>query len=105
MNKGILNGIAAYALWGFFPIYWKLLHNVPAPQLLSHRIGWSFLLLLAVILVTRQWNDFRSTLNARTFRIYSDLSDRRASHRRQLADVCVGGQRGFYCGNESRLFY
>jgi len=70
MNKGILNGIAAYALWGFFPIYWKLLQNVPAPQLLSHRIGWSFLLLLAVIVITKQWGDFRSTLNARTFRIY-----------------------------------
>lgn len=70
MNKGILNGIAAYALWGFFPIYWKLLHDVPAPQLLSHRIGWSFLLLLAVILITKQWDEFRSTFNARTFRIY-----------------------------------
>ncbi len=70
MNKGILSGIAAYALWGFFPIYWKLLQGVPAPQLLGHRIAWSFLLLLFVVLVTRQWNDFRSTLNARTFQIY-----------------------------------
>lgn len=70
MNKGILNGIAAYVMWGFFPIYWKLLHDVPAPQLLSHRIGWSFLLLLAVILITKQWGDFRSTFNARVFRIY-----------------------------------
>lgn len=70
MNKGILNGIAAYAMWGFFPIYWKLLHDVPAPQLLSHRIGWSFLLLLAVILITKQWDEFRSTFNARIFRIY-----------------------------------
>ena len=69
-RKGILYGIAAYALWGFFPIYWKLLQDVPAIQLLGHRIGWSFLLLLAVILLTRQWNDFRSTLNARTFQIY-----------------------------------
>ena len=41
MNKGILNGIAAYALWGFFPIYWKLLYEVPALQLLGHRIAWS----------------------------------------------------------------
>ena len=70
MNKGILNGVIAYVLWGFFPIYWKLLHDVPAPQLLGHRIGWSFLLLIAVILVTRQWNDFRSAVNARVLRIY-----------------------------------
>ena len=70
MNKGILNGIAAYALWGFFPIYWKLLHKVPAMQLLGHRIGWSFLLLLGVIILTGQWDDFRSKLDARTFGIY-----------------------------------
>lgn len=69
-KKGILYGVVAYALWGFFPFYWKSLENVPAIQLLGHRIGWSFLLLLAVILLTKQWNDFRSQLNARTFRIY-----------------------------------
>ena len=70
MNRGILNGIAAYALWGFFPIYWKLLHEVPALQLLGHRIGWSFLLLLGVIIITRQWNEFRSKWDARIFGIY-----------------------------------
>lgn len=70
MNKGIVNGIAAYALWGFFPIYWKLLHEVSALQLLGHRIAWSFLLLLGVIIITRQWDDFRSKLDARTFGIY-----------------------------------
>lgn len=61
MNKGILSGIAAYAMWGFFPIYWKLLHDVPAVQLLGHRISWSFLLLVMYILVTSQWKDFRAS--------------------------------------------
>ncbi|HZM24692.1 MAG TPA: EamA family transporter RarD [Anaerolineales bacterium] len=70
MNKGILYSITVYALWGFFPIYWKLLHHVPALQLLGHRIVWSFLLLLGVIFITKRWNEFRVTLNARTFRIY-----------------------------------
>jgi len=59
MNKGILNGIAAYALWGFFPIYWKFLYEVPALQVIGHRIGWSFILLIVFVFVTRQWNDFR----------------------------------------------
>lgn len=70
MKKGILLGIGAYALWGFFPIYWKLLHDVPALQLLGHRIGWSFIFLMAVILVAKQWTDFRATLNRRTLGIY-----------------------------------
>jgi chloramphenicol-sensitive protein RarD len=60
MNKGILNGITAYVLWGFFPIYWKFLHQVSALQVIGHRISWSFILLVAIVLLTRQWNDFRS---------------------------------------------
>jgi chloramphenicol-sensitive protein RarD len=60
MNKGIWNGLAAYAMWGLFPIYWKLLHEVPALQVIGHRISWSFLLLIAVIVFTRQWKSFRS---------------------------------------------
>lgn len=69
-KKGMLYGIGAYALWGFFPIYWKLLHHISAVQLISHRIGWSFILLMLVIFVTGQLKDFRFTINARTFRIY-----------------------------------
>ena len=72
MNKGIWYGIAAYAMWGFFPIYWKLLHEVPALQLLGHRIVWSFLLLLAFIFITKRWKDFRSAaFNGKTLRIYT----------------------------------
>lgn len=72
MNKGILSGIAAYAMWGFFPIYWKLLHDVPALQLLGHRIGWSFLLLMGFIFVTRQWQDFRTAaFNLKVLGIYT----------------------------------
>ena len=67
----MLYGIAAYAMWGFFPIYWKWLHGVPALQLLGHRIAWSFILLMLVIFATRQWTDFRATLNRRTLGIYS----------------------------------
>ncbi|MBI5951570.1 MAG: EamA family transporter RarD [Chloroflexi bacterium] len=70
MKKGILYGIGAYALWGFFPIYWKFLHHISAFQLISHRIIWSFVLLMIVILVTRQWADFRRVATLKTLRIY-----------------------------------
>ena len=70
MNKGILYGIGAYTLWGFFPIYWKFLHNISALQLIGHRIAWSFILMMGVILISGQWADLRSTLSARNFRIY-----------------------------------
>ena len=71
-RKGILYGIAAYALWGFFPIYWKFLHQVPALQVIGHRISWSFVLLIAVILLSGQWQAFRSAaLTSKTLAIYS----------------------------------
>jgi chloramphenicol-sensitive protein RarD len=60
MNTGIWNGLGAYILWGFFPIYWKLLHEVSALQVIGHRITWSFILLMGVILLSRQWQVFRS---------------------------------------------
>ncbi len=72
MNKGIWNGIAAYTLWGILPIYWKLLHQVSALQVIGHRISWSFILLVLVILFTGQWKEFRSAaLTIRTLGIYS----------------------------------
>jgi len=72
VNKGILYGIGAYVLWGFFPIYWKFLHDVPALQVIGHRIGWSFILLALYILLTGQWDAFRSAaFNWRTIGIYS----------------------------------
>lgn len=70
MKKGIWYGIGAYVLWGFFPIYWKLLHHVNALQLISHRIIWSFVLLMIVIFLTRQWTDFRAAASLKTLRIY-----------------------------------
>ena len=71
MKKGILYGIGAYVAWGFFPIYWKLLHHVPAIQLIGHRIIWSCLLLLVVIVLTKQWDEFRKTINSKVLRIYT----------------------------------
>ena len=59
MTKGTWYAVGAYVMWGLFPVYWKWLHQVPAIQLISHRIIWSCLLLIVVILVTRQVKNFR----------------------------------------------
>ncbi|HEY5731786.1 MAG TPA: EamA family transporter RarD [Anaerolineales bacterium] len=75
MNKGILYGIGAYVLWGFFPIYWKLLIDVPALEVIGHRIGWSFILLLIYVVARGQWRKFRaSALNWRTIGVYTIAS-------------------------------
>ena len=70
-RKGIFYAIGAYMMWGFFPLYWKQLETISALQLIGHRIGWSFILLLIVILVTRQWQAFRAAaMQNKTIRIY-----------------------------------
>jgi chloramphenicol-sensitive protein RarD len=71
MKKGTWYAIGAYTTWGLFPVYWKLLHHVPALQLIGHRIIWSFFTLIILILCTRQWIDFRSSVAlSSVFRIY-----------------------------------
>ena len=70
MNKGIWYALGAYALWGIFPIYWKWLAHVPALQLIGHRIIWSFLMLLVVILATKRWKAFRAILSGRILLVY-----------------------------------
>jgi len=65
MKRGIWYAIGAYCAWGLFPIYWKWLHEVPALQLIAHRIAWSFVLLTIILFVTRQWKAFRSAAFSR----------------------------------------
>lgn len=54
--------IAAYAIWGLFPMYWKLLQDISALQLVCHRIIWTCVALFLVIAVSRQWASFVAAL-------------------------------------------
>lgn len=44
-------GLISYILWGFFPIYWKLLFYVPALEILSHRMVWSFVFYFLILIL------------------------------------------------------
>ena len=71
MNRGLLNAMLAYAIWGLFPLFWRLLQAIPASQIVAHRIIWSWLVLMAVVLLTRQWRAFRSVIDRRVLISYS----------------------------------
>lgn len=71
MKKGIWYAVGAYLFWGLFPVYWKILSQVPAMQLLGHRIVWSFLFLMTLLWLLRQWKQFQAGLNKRILLIYS----------------------------------
>lgn len=54
-KSGVINAICAYTIWGLAPIYFKLLQQVPATEILMHRVVWSFVLLVAIILAMGNW--------------------------------------------------
>ena len=53
MNRGILYAVGAYFLWGIFPVYWKLIHVVPAIEIIAHRVVWAFLFVLLVVSIRK----------------------------------------------------
>ena len=55
MNRGYLYALTSYILWGFFPIFWKQLHALPAGEVILHRIIWSWVFLLLIGLFRRRW--------------------------------------------------
>lgn len=71
-DKGILHAFGAYFIWGLVPIYWKFLTHVPATQLIGHRIVWSFVLLVAILLLGRKWTELRASIaDRRVILVYS----------------------------------
>ncbi|RHY21158.1 hypothetical protein DYB37_010867 [Aphanomyces astaci] len=60
-TKGVVHSLTANAFWGLAPIFWKQLTMVPSVQMLAHRIVWSLLLLVAILVATGQWPEFRAT--------------------------------------------
>jgi chloramphenicol-sensitive protein RarD len=71
MNKGVLYAALAYIMWGFFPIYFKILKPVSPIEILSHRMAWSLIFLTGILTATRQWEWLRPAIkNRRTLLIY-----------------------------------
>ncbi len=41
LKQGVIAAVIAYTFWGFFPIYFKVAHMIPATEMLAQRIVWS----------------------------------------------------------------
>ena len=68
MQAGILLGLFSYAVWGLFPLFFKQLQSVPAPELVAHRVVWSFALLGLGLALSRGFGMFRAS--CRVPRVY-----------------------------------
>lgn len=55
---GLVAGLSAYVLWGILPFYWKAVGAVSPLSVLSYRVVWSFVFMIVVLLVTKQWSSF-----------------------------------------------
>jgi chloramphenicol-sensitive protein RarD len=64
-RAGLAYGLLAYGLWGVLPIYFKQLAQVPAADIVAHRIVWSLLFLLALLAATRGWSQVRDGIRDR----------------------------------------
>ncbi|KFZ29326.1 chloramphenical resistance permease RarD [Pseudidiomarina atlantica] len=64
-RHGVFYAIAAYTMWGVAPIYFKWLQQVPALEILSHRIIWSFVLVLLLMVGLRRLHRIRPVLKNR----------------------------------------
>ncbi|MEJ9281167.1 MULTISPECIES: EamA family transporter RarD [Ureibacillus] len=53
-RKGMISAMAAYIIWGFFPVYWKLLEHVNSIEILLNRIIWSFIFTTIFIFIIGQ---------------------------------------------------
>jgi chloramphenicol-sensitive protein RarD len=56
---GVLAGIAAYSLWGVFPLVFHMLRSVDPGEILIHRVVWSFVVVVGLLVVRRDRHWFR----------------------------------------------
>ncbi len=61
-NIGALSAFGAYAMWGMLPVYWKFLDHVPSLEVLAHRIVWSFIFVVFLLVTTGTMRGFFTEL-------------------------------------------
>lgn len=54
-RAGLFYGVGAYLLWGLSPLYWPLIEDTAATEVVAHRIIWSLVFVSIVLAVRRQW--------------------------------------------------
>jgi chloramphenicol-sensitive protein RarD len=71
-RRGFLLGVAAYGLWGLFPLYWPLLEPAGAVEILAHRICWSLITMAALTALLRRTPQLKAIM--RDPRLFAILS-------------------------------
>jgi chloramphenicol-sensitive protein RarD len=64
-RRGFLMGVAAYAMWGLFPLYWRLLEPAGAIEILAHRVVWSLVTMVVLVVALRRTPYLRAIVRDR----------------------------------------
>ncbi|MBO3101740.1 EamA family transporter RarD [Cellulomonas fengjieae] len=64
-GPGLAAGVGAYVLWGVLPLYFPLLQPAGAVEIIAHRVVWSLLFCVVLLLATRTWDAFVGALRSR----------------------------------------
>src|SRR4051795_11669624 len=60
---GVASGLAAYALWGLFPLYFPLLEPAGGLEIVAHRVLWSLLFVGLLLTVRGHWSQVRGLVS------------------------------------------
>ena len=61
-KRGLPFALGAYLIWGFVPLFFKLLSSVPPVEVLAQRIVWSLPLCFLIMAFRRQIGDYLAAL-------------------------------------------
>ena len=61
-QSGAIYAILAYTSWGLLPLYWKAFGSIPAVEVLCHRMVWSGLFLIGLLLLQHRQTEFAKLL-------------------------------------------
>ncbi len=64
-NNGVIYAATAFVVWGIIPIFWKQMAYVPAIEIVMHRIAWSLIFALGLIVALGKWPLLREALTTR----------------------------------------
>ena len=59
---GVFSGLAAYSLWGLFPLYFPLLEPAGGVEIVAHRVVWSLLFVALLLTAVRRWGHVRAAV-------------------------------------------
>ena len=62
--QGLAFAITAYVLWGFLPLYMKLVAHIPAAEVVAHRVLWSVPVAGLLLVIMGRTKELRAALKS-----------------------------------------